>query len=93
MLQVKALANSAAAFAAASYVVCGVLAVVAPDVYFGIARSWIHGMDLSVLFPTGTTATSGSFVLGLVTLTAVAWVAGASLAVLYNWQVARHRPG
>jgi len=92
MLRVTAFANAIASITAAFYVICVILAAVAPDLYLGIARTWVHGMDMTVLYPEGTTTTLGSFVLGLVTLTATGWLAGASLAYVYNRQLSGSRP-
>lgn len=84
MLRTIPFANAIAVVAALFYVFCGVIAAVAPELYVAIARTWVHSMDITALFPNGMTADIGSSLLGLVTLTAVAWVTGAIFASLYN---------
>lgn len=87
MIRMVPFANAVAAVTAIFYVLCGVLAAAAPDLYAAIARTWVHAMDVSVLFPDGTTVGIGSSILGLVTITAAAWLTAALLAMLYNRQI------
>lgn len=75
-------ANSLAAVSAVLYVVCRVLAVVAPGFLTALFQSWVHTVDVSSLVsrPGG----AGEFVFGLVSLVAVAWVFGYAWAWMYN---------
>lgn len=88
MIRMVPFANAVAAVVAIFYVLCGVLAAAAPDLYAAIVRTWVHAMDIAVLFPKGTNVGIGSSLLGLVTITAAAWLTAALLATLYNRQVA-----
>jgi hypothetical protein len=87
MLKVVPLANALALIAAVFYVACAVVAALSPGLYAQIARTWVHGMDVSTMFPAGTTIDLGASLLGLVTFTAVAWLTGAAIAAVYSRQV------
>lgn len=75
-------ANSLTAVSAILYVVCRVVAGVAPGFLTGLFQSWVHTIDVSSLVsrPSG----SGEFVFGLVSLAVVTWIFGYSWAWLYN---------
>lgn len=77
-----AFANALAATTAIIDVLCALAIALAPDLAMSVAQSWFHGLDLSRI--SSWNVTVGSFVLGLVTLTALAWGAGYSFAAAYN---------
>ena len=77
-----AFANALAATTAVINVLCALAIALAPDLAMTIAQSWFHGLDLSRI--SSWNVTVGSFVLGLVTLTALAWGAGYGFAFAYN---------
>jgi hypothetical protein len=82
MLRAVPFANALAAVSAAGYVLCRVLIDMAPGFFASVAQSWFHGL---VVAPTPwPTMNAGEFLLGLVSLTAVAWIFAAAWAWLYN---------
>ncbi len=70
--QPYAIPNALAVTAAIVFVVCRVLVGLFPDGFFAIAQSWFHGIELSKL--DSWNLTMPSFILGLVSSTATAWV-------------------
>lgn len=83
MIAAKAFAHAAATVAGAAYVVCRLLASIAPNFLFAVGQSWFHTVDLSAIRGTGG-MTFGTFILGLVSSVAATWVGAYMLAVLYN---------
>jgi hypothetical protein len=83
MLRVAPFAHSLATVSAAGYVLCRVLvAVVAPGFFASVAQSWFHGL---VVAPSPWLAMGVTeFLLGMVTVAAVAWIFAAAWAWLYN---------
>lgn len=77
-----ATANAAAATTAVIYVVCALFFVIAPDLSMAIAKTWFHGIDISLI--DARVATAGSFILGLVSATVGAWFVGYVFALFYN---------
>ena len=75
-------ANAAAATTAIVYIFCRIAFTLVPDMTMLIARSWFHGIDISKI--SALNLSLESFVLGLVTATVGAWVAGYVFAYLYN---------
>lgn len=82
MLKTRPLANSLAVAMGIFYVVCRLLAAVAPDFLRSIGQSWFHTYDLSAL-PAGS-PTGGGFIWGLVTSMAAAWIFGYLWGWFYN---------
>ena len=80
---VNATANAAAVVTGIIYLVCRVAVWLVPDISMTIAQSWFHNIDITTL-PTPT-SNSGAFILGLVTATVGAWLAGYAFAWTYNW--------
>jgi len=78
----QAFANAFAVIIAIVYVICATWVVVARDSFMNLANSWIHGVDMKVLPYTPPTA--GGLIVGFVTATAAAWVAGCLFVWLYN---------
>lgn len=77
-----ATAHALAVTTAIIYVVCALFFILAPDVSMAITKTLFHGIDISSI--DGRTNTISSFVLGLVTATISAWLAGYIFALLYN---------
>ena len=77
-----ATANALAATTAIIYVVCRGAFVVAPDLAMTIAKSWFHGIDISLI--AAQSVDTGSWVVGIVSATVGAWLAGYLFATLYN---------
>lgn len=77
----NATANAAAVTVGIFYVVCRLALTFFPDLSMSIAQSWFHGLQLSSQW----SLSPGSFVLGLVTSVASAWLIGYIFAVVYNY--------
>lgn len=76
------LAHASAIIIAGLYVICWILIGSTPVFYMGMMRSWIHGVDITVL--PRTMMSPGLGLYGLFSMTAVAWVTGYAFAVVYN---------
>lgn len=75
-------ANAAAITTAVIYVVCRTAFVVAPDLAMSIGQSWFHGIDISRI--SALNLSTESFVLGIVSVTIGAWLAGYLFSWVYN---------
>ncbi len=80
---INATANAAAAITTLIYLICRLGVWIAPDISMTIAQSWFHNIDITQLPIPQSNA--GTFVLGLVTATAGAWLVGYAFAWTYNW--------
>lgn len=78
----SASANAAAVTTAVIYVVCALFFMIAPGLSMAITKTWFHGIDISLI--DARTITFGSFILGLVSATAGAWLVGYLFTVIYN---------
>ncbi|HCM38098.1 MAG: hypothetical protein UV61_C0009G0040 [Candidatus Gottesmanbacteria bacterium GW2011_GWB1_43_11] len=78
-----ATANAAAVTAAIVYVVCLGLFIVAPELGMGIAKSWVHGLDLAKI-AIAPSLNLVSLVWGIVTVSGATWLVGYLFASLYN---------
>ncbi len=83
MLNSKAFANATTAVMAVFYVVCALLSFVAPDVIFGLAKSWMHTVNLESV-KTSFSADLGSLLYGFVSATALTWLTTYATIWLYN---------
>ena len=83
MLKPQALANAVTLVFVVAYVICGIVAFVAPDFLFSIANSWFHAIDLAAVKAT-TPMEFGTFVFGIVTFGAYIWILTYAAASLYN---------
>lgn len=79
----KTTANAAGVTVAGIYVVCATAFVLFPDLTMSIARSWFHGIDIGGL--GAAQVTINSFILGIISATALAWLVGYAFATLYNY--------
>jgi len=77
------LANSLAVVVGVGYVLCRLIAAVAPELLFNVGQSWLHTVNLAPLRSTNPMS-AGMFVLGLVTSVIVSWVADYATAELYR---------
>lgn len=78
-----ATANALATIGGTFYIACRMLVGLFPNLFFSIAQSWFHGIELTnsnYWNPSMIT-----FVNGLVSLTAFAWITGYFFAVVYNY--------
>ena len=83
MVKSMALANAMATVVAIGYVLCRLIAVIAPDVLFNVGQSWFHTLDLEPMRATRSMS-MGMFVLGFVTSVAGSWVATYAVGELYK---------
>ena len=75
------LANTLGSLGAVYYLVCYVVASVAPGLYKSVAASWMHMINLEGLWKRNPSG----FILGLVSFTVVSWVSGWVFAKTYNY--------
>lgn len=80
-LNVTAWANTSGVFMGIVYVFCSLAVALFPDLSLAVAQSWIHGIDMSVVW---TGSPRGNYLLGLVTAVGLSWTAGWLFAWLYN---------
>ncbi len=83
MLNAKAFANAAAAVMAIWVVICALLSYLMPDLFFAVAKSWMHTINLETV-KTAFNPDLGSLILGLVTATILTWVTMYGTISLYN---------
>lgn len=83
MINSQVLANAVAVVTGAVYIVCRVLAAVAPNLVFAVGQSWFHTINLSSMRAAAPMAL-GVFLLGLVSSVAVVWLVAYATAELYN---------
>ncbi len=83
MVNSRALAHAVATVVGVGYVLCRLIAAVAPGLLFNIGQSWFHNVNLEPLRTTGSMS-AGMFSLGLVTSVVVSWVAAFATAELYR---------
>ena len=77
------LANSAAAVWGTAYALCGIAAMLFPDLYFGILNNWFHSINLELIKNTSPFLFT-SFIAGLVTFSVYVWVITFATAIVYN---------
>lgn len=82
MLKEMPFANALAVVSGGLFVVCRLLAIVAPDLLRNLGQAWFHSYDFSIL-PVASLG-FGDFVFGLITVVAAGWLFGYFLAWVYN---------
>ena len=80
----QATAGALAIMAAASYFLCALLVYGAPGAYKAIAATWMHGVNVSRIWANKPPPPAAMLV-GFLTFTAVAYVAGYFFAAVYNY--------
>ena len=83
MVNSMASANALATVVGVGYILCRLIAAVAPDLLFNVGQSWFHTVDLRPLRTTGSMST-GMFFLGLVSSVVSSWVAAFATTALYR---------
>ncbi len=83
MIRPGVLANAVATVVAVGYVLCRLIAAVAPRFLFSVGQSWFHTFNLEPIRATGPMS-AAMFLLGLVTSVIVSWVGAYATAVLYG---------
>ncbi|MDP3685201.1 MAG: DUF5676 family membrane protein [bacterium] len=83
MLKPQPFAHAVAAVVGVAYVLCRVIAAVAPQFLFNIGQSWFHTISLEAVRATQPMSLS-VFILGLVSSVVLSWIAAYAVATLYN---------
>lgn len=83
MLNATAFAHAATLVTAIFYVICVVLSYAAPDILFGIGKSWMHSINLESVKATSA-PDMVTIIWGLITISAVTWVTTYAVIWLYN---------
>jgi len=83
MIKSIVLANALATVVGAGYILCRLVAAVAPEFLFNVGQSWLHTVNLAPLRTTSPMPT-GMFVFGLVTSVVVSWILTYATAELYE---------
>ncbi len=83
MIKPQALASAITTVFVVAYIICGIVAFVAPDFLFGVANSWFHAIDLAAVKATAPMG-FGTFVFGIVTFGTYIWILTYAAASLYN---------
>ncbi|KKR63431.1 hypothetical protein A2210_03400 [Candidatus Woesebacteria bacterium RIFOXYA1_FULL_40_18] len=79
-LNENAVAKTSGVLGAWFFLVCYLLVFFMPEVYKAIVQSWMHGVDLNLIWKPMT----GNFLLGFASFSAVSWVSGWLFAWIYN---------
>ena len=79
---VNTTANAAAVTVAVLYVICRLAVSLFPGLSMTVAQSWFHGIELGQISDWNLSVES--FILGLFSTTAAAWITGYLFASLYN---------
>lgn len=83
MIRPGVLANAVATVVAVGYVLCRLIAAVAPRFVFSVGQSWFHTVNLEPIRVTSPMSPA-MFVLGLVTSVIVSWIGVYATALLYG---------
>jgi hypothetical protein len=77
------LANAVAAVWGTAYALCGIAAMIFPNLYFGVLNNWFHSINLELIKST-TPLTPTLFLMGLATFSIYIWVITFATASVYN---------
>lgn len=83
MIKTVPFANAFTVVGVGVYVVCRILASVAPDLLFSIGQSWFHTINLSALQAT-VPLDIGVFFIGGISTAVLVWLTSYTGAYLYN---------
>jgi hypothetical protein len=83
MLNAKVFANATTAVVVAIFVVCRLVAGLAPDFLFQVGQSWFHTIQLESS-QISSSSSIGPLLIGLVSAAVVAWVITYATINLYN---------
>lgn len=76
-----ALANASAIITGIVYIVCALAVAVFPGFFRLVAESWVHGIDLGLIWTGGP---RDNFLVGFITAVIGTWLAGWAFAWVYN---------
>jgi hypothetical protein len=77
------LANAVTSVWGTAYALCGIAAMIFPNLYFGVLNNWFHSINLELIKST-TPLTLTSFLVGLATFSTYIWVITFATATVYN---------
>lgn len=83
MLNAKAFANATASVMGIWVIGCAILSLIAPDILFAVAQSWMHNINLQVV-KTTFNPDFGSLLLGFVTAVGLTWATTYGTITFYN---------
>ncbi len=83
MSQPTILANSLTVVWGTAYALCGIAAMIFPNLYFGVLNNWFHSINLELIKNTTPLALT-SFLVGLATFSAYIWIITFATASVYN---------
>ncbi len=83
MLNARAFANAATTVIVVIFVICRLVAWVAPEFLFQVGQSWFHTIQLESS-QMSSSLSFGTLLLGLVSAAVVTWFITYALIVLYN---------
>lgn len=83
MFKPTVLANTVATVWGSAYALCGLAAMMLPNLYFGVLNNWFHSINLELIKST-TPLTLPSFLVGLATFTLYIWAITFATASVYN---------
>lgn len=81
-LNASAFANASTISVMGLYVICRLAFLLFPDIVMAVANSWFHGIDLTKI--ASLNLSLGSFILGLVSISALTWITGYVFVRIYN---------
>lgn len=83
VLNAKAFAKAATAVTAVFYVICALLSYISPDFVFGLAKSWVHTLNMDAA-KVSFAPDLGTLIYGIVTISVITWITTYALIWLYN---------
>lgn len=83
MLNAKAFANATTVVMTVFYVACWLISTLASDLIFGIAKAWMHSLNIESL-KTTVAMPWGTVLWGLISLGVLTWVTTYATIWLYN---------
>lgn len=83
MLKPIPFANAVTVVGVSLYVVCRVIALIAPGLLFSVGQSWFHTFNLQAV-KSVPPMDLGTFIFGGITFGILAWVTAYATASLYN---------
>lgn len=83
MLKSQPFATAIATVVGVAYVLCRIVAALAPQFLFRVAQSWFHTVNLDSSLARGSMSFS-MFLFGLISSVVLSWVAAYAVAELYN---------
>ncbi len=83
MLNAKAFANATTVVTGVFYAACWFVSSFAPILIFGIAKAWMHSINIESLRTT-TSMSFGAVLWGLISISVLTWITTYAVIRLYN---------